>query len=148
VPTPFYLCAALTLDLQLPRHVFIVHQGRSDPSKRFIAKAVHEQSNELEIFKILNTFREKSEHIISLHESFQTQSTSWAILPKMDLVVYYVSFLPEILDGKIAQVCWGLIKGVAYLHKFCIAHRDIKPENLVVDRNFSLKLSTSISLCE
>ena len=31
------------------------------------------------------------------------------------------------------------IKGVAYLHKFCIAHRDIKPENLVVDREFCLK---------
>ena len=34
----------------------------------------------------------------------------------------------------------GLIQGVAYLHKFCIAHRDIKPDNLVVDRNFPLKI--------
>ncbi|KAF8478167.1 kinase-like domain-containing protein, partial [Russula ochroleuca] len=33
-----------------------------------------------------------------------------------------------------------LIKGVAYLHKSCIAHRDIKPENLVVDREFCLKI--------
>jgi serine/threonine protein kinase len=42
--------------------------------------------------------------------------------------------------GKIAQVCWGLIQGVAYLHKAFIAHRDIKPINLVVDMNFSLKI--------
>ena len=41
--------------------------------------------------------------------------------------------------GKVAQVCWGLIKGIAYLHKFCIAHRDIKPENLLVDWEFCLK---------
>jgi serine/threonine protein kinase len=47
-----------------------------------------------------------------------------------------VSVVPGKLNGKVAQACWGLIKGVAYLHKFCIAHRDIKPDNLVVDRNF------------
>jgi serine/threonine protein kinase len=33
---------------------------------------------------------------------------------------------------------WGLVKGIGYLHKFCIAHRDIT-ENLVVDRDFCLK---------
>jgi serine/threonine protein kinase len=51
-----------------------------------------------------------------------------------------VSLAPGQLYGKVAQVCWGLIKGVAYLHKFCIAHRDIKPGNLVVDRDFCLKI--------
>ncbi|PCH35347.1 kinase-like protein, partial [Wolfiporia cocos MD-104 SS10] len=38
------------------------------------------------------------------------------------------------------QICWGLIKGLAYLHKLCIAHRDIKPDNLVVDQDFCLKI--------
>ncbi len=47
------------------------------------------------------------------------------------------SFEPNQLYGKVARVCWGLIKGVAYLHRICIAHRDIKPENLVVDRIFA-----------
>jgi serine/threonine protein kinase len=112
-----------------------------DPSKTFIAKKVREQSNDLEIFKRLNAFQPKSEHIISLHESFQAESTSWAILPKMVSVTYYVEIEPGRLIGKVAQVCWGLIKGVAYLHKLCIAHRDIKPDNLVVDRNFSVKIS-------
>jgi len=123
----------------LPPHIFIVYQ-RSDPSKRFIAKKDHEQSNELDIFKLLNTFREKSEHIISLHESFQTQSTSWVILPEMNSVSDYVWARPDLFEGKVSQVCLGLIQGVAYLHKFCIAHRDIKPDNLVVDMNFSLKI--------
>ncbi len=50
------------------------------------------------------------------------------------------SFAPNELYGKVAQICWGLITGVAYLHKICIAHRDIKPENLVVDRDFCLKM--------
>jgi len=58
----------------------------------------------------------------------------------MNSVADYVSFAPAQLDGKVAQVCWGLIKGVAYLHKFCIAHRDIKPENLLVDWDFRLKI--------
>ncbi len=123
----------------MPSHILTVYQ-RSDPSSRFIAKKVGEESNELEIFKLLNTFQPKSEHIISLHESFQTQSTSWAILPEMCSVPYYVSITPGELVGKVAQLCWGLIKGVAYLHKFCIAHRDIKLSNLVLDRNLSLKI--------
>jgi len=110
---------------------------QSDPSKRFIVKKVYKQSNELEFLKRLNTFQLKSKHIISLHEPFQTQSTSWAILPEMDSVA---SFAPNELHGKVAQVSWGLVEGVAYLHKFCIAHRDIKPESLVVDRDFCLKI--------
>lgn len=124
---------------KMPSHILTVYQ-QSDPSKRFIAKKVHEQSNELEFLNYLNTFQPKSEHIISLHEYFQTQSTSWAILPEMDTISDYISFAPHRLSGKVAQVCWGIIKGIAYLHKFCIAHRDIKPENLVVDRNFCLKI--------
>jgi serine/threonine protein kinase len=117
----------------MPPHILTVYQ-RSAPSKRFIAKKVHGGSNELEIFKLLNTFQLKSEHIISLHESFQTQSTSWVVLPKM------TSLARSQLYGKVAQVCWGLINGVAYLHTYRIAHRDIKPENLVVDGDFCLKI--------
>jgi len=77
--SPFLLM--LMLDVQVPPHILTVHQ-RSDPSKRFIAKKVGEEPNELEIFKLLNSFQPKCEHILSLHESFQTQSMSWAILPK------------------------------------------------------------------
>jgi serine/threonine protein kinase len=120
----------------MPSHILTVYQ-RSVPSKKFIAKKVGKDSDELRIFRLLNTFQLKSEHIISLHESFQTQSTTWAILAKMKSVA---SFAPDRIYGKVAQVCWGLIKGVAYLHKFCIAHWDIKPENLVVDRDFCLKI--------
>jgi len=80
----------------------------------------------------------KSEHIIALHESFQTQSTSWAILPEMSSVANVVWLAPKQPYGKVAQVCWGLIKGVGILHKFCIAHRDINPQDLVVDRRFCL----------
>jgi hypothetical protein len=117
----------------MPPHILTVYQ-RSAPSKRFIAKKVRKESNELEIFKLLNSFHLKSEHVISLHESFQTQSTWWAVLPKM------TPLARSQLHGEVAQVCRGLIHGVAYLHMCCIAHRDIKPDNLVVDRDFCLKI--------
>ena len=123
----------------MPSHILTVYQ-RTDPSVKFIAKRVHEQSNEIEIFNLLDTFHPKSEHIISLHDSFRTQLTSWVILPKMSSLRGYVLLAHKQLDGKVAQVCWGLIKGVAYLHGFCIAHRDIKLQNLLVDRDFSLKI--------
>ena len=32
----------------------------------------------------------------------------------------------------------GLVKGIGYLNKFCIAHRDLA-ENLVIDRDFCLE---------
>ncbi len=90
----------LTFDSQMnPSHILAVYQW-SDPSKRYIAKKVHEESNELEIFKRLNTSQEKSEHIISLHESFQTQSTSWVILPEMNSVSDYVWARPDLFEGK------------------------------------------------
>jgi hypothetical protein len=100
--TPFYLYAALTLDLQMPSHILSIYQ-RSDPSRKFIAKEVSEESNELDIFKLLDTFQPKSEHIIALHESFQTRSKSWAILPEMSSVANIVSLAPKQLYGKSLQ---------------------------------------------
>ena len=55
------------------------------------------------------------------------------ILPQMDTVAAYLTIDPSKLDDSVPRICWGLIKGLAYLHMHCIAHRDIKPENLVVD---------------
>ena len=124
----------------MPPHIFSVYQP-SAPSKEFIAKKVREQSDEFGILTYLNNLQPKSEHIISLHASFQTQSTSWVIVPRMDSVKDYVSFAPKQLYGRVAEVCWGLIKGVAYLHKLRIAHRDIKPAHLLLDRrDFCLKI--------
>ncbi|KAI0245827.1 hypothetical protein BJV78DRAFT_1259993 [Lactifluus subvellereus] len=103
---------------KMPSHILTVYRP-SDPSKELIAKKVRKKSNELEILKLLNTIQPKSEHVISLLDSFHTQSGPWAILSKMDTVADY---------------------GLAYLHKLCIAHRDIKPDNLVVDQDFCLKI--------
>lgn len=88
------LCAALTLDLQMLPHILTVYQ-RSDPSKRFVAKKVREQSNELELLKLLNSLKPKSEHIISIHQSFQTHSALWVILPKMTSIAHYFSMAPN-----------------------------------------------------
>ena len=107
-----------------------------DSNKEFIAKKVREDSHELKILRLLDTFPLKSDHVISLIDSFH----GWAILPKMVTVENYVEFAPDRFERKVSQVCWGLIKGVAYLHEHRIAHRDIKPDYLLVDEKFCLKI--------
>src|SRR5216683_7037235 len=86
----------------------------SDPSKQFIAKKVRKESNELEILKVLNNFQPRSEHIISLLDSFQVQSRTWATLLKMDTIKDCILIAPDELSEHIGQICWGLIKGLAY----------------------------------
>lgn len=88
-PLSSYHCAALTLDLQMMvSHILTVFQ-KSDPSERFIVKKIHKKLNELQFLEYLNTTQPKSEHIVSLHDLFQTQWTSWAILPEMDSIADY-----------------------------------------------------------
>jgi len=107
-----------------------------DPDKEFIAKKVREKSNELEMLRLLDAIPLKSDHVISLIDSFH----GWVILPKMTTVQEYVQFFSGRLKSKVFQVCLGLVKGLAYLHEHLIAHRDVKPNNLVVDENFCLKI--------
>jgi len=120
---------------QSPDHILTVYRPM-DSNKKFIAKKVREGSNELQMFRLLDTFPLKSDHVISLIDSFH----EWAILPKLATIRYYVEFAPNRFESKVSQVCLGLVKGLAYLHEHLIAHRDIKPDNLLVDENFCLKI--------
>ena len=102
-----------------------------EPNKEFIAKMDREDSNELEMLRLLNTIPRKSDHIISLVDSFH----GWAILAKLATVRGYAEFGRNLSESKVSQLCLGLIKGLAYLHEHRIAHRDIKPDNLFVNNN-------------
>jgi serine/threonine protein kinase len=129
---PFLLICHADGRSQRPDHILTVYR-LLDSSKKFIAKRIREGSHELEIFGLLDAISVKSDHVISLIDSFH----GWAILPKMVSVKHYAGDLSE---SKASQVCSGLIEGLAYLHKHRIAHRDIKPDNLVLDKNLCLKI--------
>jgi serine/threonine protein kinase len=104
--------------------------------KKLIAKKVQKESNELEILRFLDTIPLKSNHVISLIDSFN----GWAILPKMVSVNNQIRLPSEGFESNIPKICFGLIKGVAFLHEHRIAHRDIKADNLVFDDNYCLKI--------
>lgn len=129
----------------MPSHILTVYRPAL-PSEELIAKKqnakklnLSKKSDELEILKFLNTLEPKPEHIISLIDSFQTRTTSWVILPKLRTLGFHDIYCDEI-QNNVPQICYDFIKGVAYLHKLCIAHRDIKLDNLLVDRNFCVKI--------
>ena len=124
----------------MPPNILTVHRLLK-PSKELIAKRVRKGSNELEILRHLNTIQPKSKYVISLVDSFHTQSRAWVILPKMHSVAYCVKHTAEKFSKGVIQVCWALIDGLAFLHGLRIAHRDLKPDNLLVDRDLCLKIA-------
>ncbi|KAI9437875.1 hypothetical protein F5148DRAFT_1021303 [Russula earlei] len=125
--------------VKMPSHILKVYRP-SNPKNVLIAKKVREESKEIAIFNLLDSIQPKSRHIVSLLDSFHISSRMWLILPRMSSLADYVTICPDELYGKVAQVCGGLIEGLAYLHRHYIAHRDIKPHNLLVDRDFDLKI--------
>ena len=128
----------MTLCSQMPSHIRIVYRPR--PEEELIAKKVREESDELAILTHLNTIQPRSEHVISLLDSFYGRHGTLIILPRMGSISAYIANAPQRLENKAREFCWGLIEGLAFLHERCIAHRDIKPDNLVVDQDFCLKI--------
>jgi hypothetical protein len=111
---PFLLIHHADARPQRPDHILTVYRPL-DPNKKFIAKNVREESNELEMLRLLDAIPLKSDHVISLIDSFH----GWAILPKMVTVEYYVEFVCDLFESKVTQVCLGLIEGLTYLHEHC-----------------------------
>jgi len=114
--------------------------SKSDRTKELIAKKVCKTPNELTMLEHLTVLDPKSDHVIMLLDSIQTQTGWWIILPGMSSLANCLAFPTNGIERKVGGICWGLISGLAYLHGLCIAHRDIKPDNLVVDRDFCLKI--------
>jgi serine/threonine protein kinase len=136
----------LTLS-QLPPNIRIVYRVSDLKKTELIAKRVRKRSNENEnehkILQYLHTIRPPSPHVITHIETISAASETWLILPKLYSIRNKLAFDGGSSlrgTGKIQQFCWGLIKGIAYLHENGIAHLDIKPDNLVYDDVHLLKI--------
>jgi serine/threonine protein kinase len=115
---------------------------QSDPNKtEYMAKHVREGSNERAIHEYLQSRQSHSPHIISLIEAVPSTTREWLILPNLCCIrdQWFVD-MSSTGDANRVELGWGLIKGLAHLHKHKIAHRDIKPGNLVCDDDFNLKI--------
>ncbi|KAL0952274.1 hypothetical protein HGRIS_006564 [Hohenbuehelia grisea] len=125
---------------QLPAHVLLVLRP-SHPAQRLIAKRIPNGSHEFRILQFLRRIEPQSENLISILHLYHAKTYSWAIFPKVARSLFGLcTATPRSCSGGMPQVCWGLIKGLAYLHKHRIAHRDISPSNLLVDQHFCLKI--------
>ena len=100
---PFLLIRYADARPQRPDHILTVYRPMVS-NKEFIAKNVREDSNELEILKLLDTFPLKSDHVISLIDSFH----GWAILPKMVSSRITSSSLLTYLKARFPKSAWAL----------------------------------------
>ncbi|KAL0945080.1 hypothetical protein HGRIS_001024 [Hohenbuehelia grisea] len=125
---------------KLPPNILTVFR-KSNHTKTLVAKKIPAESTEIDILTFIGSKQTRSEHIISMLDSFRGESCSWAIFPKLPYSLRdALALSPDELSRHVRQVCFGLIKGLAFLHELRVAHRDIKPANLLVDGNFCLKI--------
>ena len=116
-------------------HLTSAGYRRSEPNKtKYVAKHVCEGSHELAIHKYLQSRRSQSPYINSFIEAIPSTTREWLVLPFATNGAW-VNMVSLVVSN-----CWGLIKGLAFLHEHKIAHRDIKPDNLVRDHDFNLKI--------
>ena len=73
-------------------------------------------------------------------DSFETGSGLWLVMPCLTPIRFTIAFYPDSIRNQISSMLWGLIRGLAFLHKNLVAHRDVKPDNLVIDNNRCLKI--------
>lgn len=106
-----------------------------------IAKKVRTRTKELEILQYLRMHELQSKHVISLVESIPTTSgREWAIFPKLNSLGKSLG-IDGRLRGKLVQLGWDLVNGLAHLHRLNIAHLDIKPDNLLYDDACRLQIT-------
>lgn len=84
---------------------------------------------EIQILKLL-----KGEHnIISLYACMRCQDTYVIVMPNFPHQKFQ-TFYRTLTPKGTCQYLTGLLKALAYIHKFNIIHRDIKPSNFLFDR--------------
>ena len=91
------------------------------------------------MFNFLRMTGSHSPHVILPIETITSATRNWLILPKM-VSIYDQQFIRDAGARARYKLAWGLIDGLAYLHKHNIAHRDIKPANLVCDDRYRLQI--------
>lgn len=88
----------------------------------------------------------KFPYIVSIEEILMPANinhfnTIWFITDLMDMDLKEVIKHNKLSLKEIQYIMYQLLQGVNYLHKSGIMHRDLKPENVLINKDYSLKIS-------
>jgi serine/threonine protein kinase len=109
-----------------------------------VLKLLRAGSNELSILRQLNSIKDARNHTISLLETFDfSVGTIIVLLQGKPL---NQGFDLHDFDGKVTNLAYQFMEGIAFLHQHHIAHLDIKPSNFVVrnDRLYIIDFDISV----
>ncbi|XP_076319759.1 serine/threonine-protein kinase 17B-like isoform X2 [Tachypleus tridentatus] len=142
-PKPFARGKFATVRRCKHKETGVEYAAKCIRTRRRAADVRHEIMHEMFVLKL----SESCQHIINLHEVYETSSEVILVLEmaaggELQRVLDDQEVIAETEASRLMQ---QILEGVAFLHQRCIAHLDIKPQNLLLTQAFP---QCDVKLCD